>query len=588
MYPNHRAGHCAPIILPTFAMVALLSACGDPTGSKERLTLVAPDANVATYEVATAVVRGATLAEPSYAGTLGPEAVTAARVNDSTIAMVIPPVPAGAHQLRIDIGNAVAEAMLTVTATPQVAAPTTFVDGVTTMLAADVTAMREALAAVSASHIAIDEAAFLRDATMAEASLDSARAEFAAMTPDEQQEAANILSVLIADDAEGAGFARMAQASAALPEFCDEIRLNLTGEQIEECERAAVNELPMLNDRAVRCEAEAITAARTGFRTRVRKMLTHLVNGCHYARLSYWSATTWEAITWPVIPKFDPFGAFDSDLRANGSPALRSTAEDRLVFTWGVARTVAPTIRFRSIIASDVGRVSAATQTDQLLDGLAENWHELNTHTDGSLGQAPATLDRVTTAPLEVRNWSASRLRVGAVVAPRQIDGLWKQVSGGIELQFDASDRSSDIPFTFDVIYDGGVYGADTLRIPAILTMDSTAVYAAAALGRWTVTGNGTTYDLELRPEGKGAYIVAMPPEGYCRGPVYGDYGEVDGHCEYNIQWGVRLVEGRYYLYESGFWTGGSGDDSDPLTMPLTGFTTYFQGAPYMRYVKNP
>jgi len=121
-----------------------------------------------------------------------------------------------------------------------------------------------------------------------------------------------------------------------------------------------------------------------------------------------------------------------------------------------------------------------------------------------------------------------------------------------------------------------------------VIAEDSTAIYAQAVQGRWTATNleSGEPNTLEVRADGRGAYIVAPDDLGYCRGLGGTRVGE---HCEYAVTWQIVRANGRYHLYESGFWHPAfDGLSRDPLTMPVTGFTTYNgNGTPAVRYVKQ-
>jgi len=123
-----------------------------------------------------------------------------------------------------------------------------------------------------------------------------------------------------------------------------------------------------------------------------------------------------------------------------------------------------------------------------------------------------------------------------------------------------------------------------------VTAVDSTEIYAEAALGRWGVTllESSSSYTLELRPGGKGAYLVAPDSYGYC--PGHGGT-RVGDSCEYPNQWSITRSGGRYFLWESGFFHPAyGGEPRDPLTYPITGFTTYSNfnnSTPSRRYVKQ-
>ena len=55
----------------------------------------------------------------------------------------------------------------------------------------------------------------------------------------------------------------------------------------------------------------------------------------------------------------------------------------------------------------------------------------------------------------------------------------------------------------------------------------------------------------------------------------------VNGVCPYPGSWRIVRSNGRYYLMDSGFWHPAYGGETrDPLTIPVTGFTTYSNFSP--------
>ena len=103
---------------------------------------------------------------------------------------------------------------------------------------------------------------------------------------------------------------------------------------------------------------------------------------------------------------------------------------------------------------------------------------------------------------------------------------------------------------------------------------DSLEIYRLAAIGSWTVTNaeypDNPARDLELFGDGTGKYV------GEGGGPF-------NGGAQYPITWSIMENNGRYYLYEGGFWHPGynqfreigTGLPNEYLSYPLTFMKTY-------------
>ncbi len=576
--------------------VIVTAACGDATGSASRPTLVARDASVATHEVATAVVRGTTLNAASYSGVLGATPITAERVNDSTVALLVPSVPAGPHLLKLNIGNVAVEAMLQVTVTADVVNPDAYIAVVNSAIAAEMTALDSSLALAASRPISIDLAAFAQDRAVAQASLDSARVAYAALTVADRQEVANILRATYGIEV-GAATARLSRrfAFGSGPSYCRDRDLPLTDAEAQECSDAAAADLRTYEEDAVYCQAAAFNASLRSRREVIRTFLRHLVNGCHYSRLAHWSLSTWAVIQWPTMPNIDLFGQFDPDASADVSDSPTApnlaVAATPLVFQGIDFFSFPVRMQFRPMIAADVGKVVAATRLAGLLSDAADSWHELNSSLARRLGKAPPTLAQVTSAPLRVMAHTPDRVRLGAV-QPQAIRWFWQRTATGLNLKFDADDRSRPIPFTFDVIYDAGSYGADTIRIPAVLAIDSTRIYQSAILGRWAMEHlvAGGTRPVDFRSEifrwgprvdiMTAAIINPLQSNGECLASSY----KVGTTCEYYFSWKVYFSSGRYYM-EVGHLLSGT-VTTTPLALPLTTFTVFQDGRATLRFTK--
>lgn len=611
MTPAFRRRRLAP--LTVLAVLPLFAACGEgggPAGTAVDVTIVPTTMDVATRQVTTAVVRGTRVTAESYAATLGGTAFTAERVNDSTLAYVVPAVAAGQHQLTVTVDKSSVTAPLRVAVTPAIADPAAYIADMRALVSERIAAAEQTVTRMAGGAVSVNQGAFSLDIALAQASLDSAGIAFAALSPAEQQEAAQLVQATLGSfpsASSGSSFgsspgvalrrtARAMRAPVPGPDYC-ETPLLLTIEETEVCRDA--READLRNSQVADCEAEAAAAASRRLPARAILFLVRFLKGCHLASLTQFSAETWEAVQWPTVPDLDevvtelldPSAAVSPSmtLAAQSSSALAAefpsaSAPAAIAFVPGVPRLIQPTVRFRPMVASDVGKVPAATQTAALLTSLAARWDLLNRVVGGVLGQAPATMERVTAATPRKMSYSATRLRLGAV-SPATVRGTASVVNGRWSLTFDTDDKSKPTPFTFDVIYVGGKYGSDTARVSAVLG-DSLAIYESAILGMWTRTYliDGESHPVDFRAQGKvAAHIVPLSvhPHGgmYCRtGTRVGD------KCEIYTPWRVYRENGRYYLLDG---TAADYGTRDPLTIPVTGFTNYFQGTAQFRFTKH-
>lgn len=181
-------------------------------------------------------------------------------------------------------------------------------------------------------------------------------------------------------------------------------------------------------------------------------------------------------------------------------------------FTFGAPTAFKPAIAFRPMIASDIGRVPEATTKAALFRELFDAWTRINSILPAALRMAPVRLESITVASSRQLAYPAARLKLGTIT-PSTVTGTATVSGGEWTVKFDANDRTREIPFTFNVIYDGGRYGADTVAVSAILG-DSVPVYEQAALGRWVVTyvpPNGDNWD---------TYHVVLTSELHSSDPV--------------------------------------------------------------------
>jgi hypothetical protein len=169
------------------AVVLVLASCkaGDSGSPVPRLQL--SKASVHPYE-SLLISLGATVTDATLSGTLGSEPVTAARVNDSTFSLLIPPVASGSYELRLTAGGTAIASQISVVAAATIADPAATVDSVTSIVLADV-------ATIEASFVPLasdgrDTVAIRQQLTALRAKIQSWRAEFAAASPEERRQVA--------------------------------------------------------------------------------------------------------------------------------------------------------------------------------------------------------------------------------------------------------------------------------------------------------------------------------------------------------------------------------------------------------------
>ena len=543
--PRRLAARCALL-----SGLAVLTACGSdatgPGGGIEGdgpITLVAPASVVAPHQVTTITVRGGRLTGDGYAGSLGALELLAGRVDDSTVALVVPgATPAGEQSLRLQIGGAEATATLRVGAAVTVVDAATYLLGVDSLFRGRIMAAFEAAEAFAATgSSAADPSAFSADRQLALTTLDQARVMFDELTPEEQREAANIVLASYGRAASGASSqalrAQMANAGEndLDPAVCRYRDYPRTVVETEYCAQLKQQKIGFWQTDTEKCAADAQKAAQKGIRPRIRNFLWQVVNGCHYASLSAWTAETWASIDFATLPEFDlakQFEEFDPlapfDVRASrmaggvgvatlsrtaGSAATTmsaTTAAAPLHFSPGTPTTLTPRVRFRAMTTSDVGKVPAATEQAQLLTALAASWQKLNGVLGTGLTQGPATMGDVIAAAPRQLQYPVSRLRLGAV-SPSTVRGTASVVDGRWTLTFDADERVADTPFTFDVIYDGGKYGSDTMTVAAVLggmPDRYTGTFDGAGIAN-SYDGDGT-FACQWYYEIKGAAVTAV------------------------------------------------------------------------------
>lgn len=202
------------------ALLTLLAACGGdspagPDGGTSGATPAAlsiPSPNVRTLEIATVGVRGTTLPASVLDGRFGGQVIKATRLDDTTLAFVVPQVAAGQHEVRFDIATKSFSTKVQVTVAPPVGDPAAYFDQVIGTLTTEAAAIEAHLAATPDATPATDTLGLGAVAQKLRWAADSARRTIDRMSAADRAAAATYLSV----NAEALGLVA-ASATAGAP-----------------------------------------------------------------------------------------------------------------------------------------------------------------------------------------------------------------------------------------------------------------------------------------------------------------------------------------------------------------------------------
>lgn len=459
---NRRLGRMQ--LLASLALLTAIVSCesggGTPTGPGS-VTLEPAHHEVATFEYVRIGVRGTVLGSASYAGMLGDVAITARRTSDSTVVFQVPDIAAGEHVLRLDIGSRTAEATLLIQLSPPMESPTDYVADVDSALTFEVDSIEDWYAAQHPSlGRFLDAAAFATDIAMMRATLAQLQSDFAALSPAEQREAAmTILAYRNARAAAAAGpVLPMADGDEDFPQ-CQWPDVQ-TVEEMRTCRRqhrdAAVSTVKSVEQCDIDFDARWEAGDYDG-----AVGVNYIAYECMKARMLKLKREVAETVRASVR------GFFGWD-EGPVNTAFSRAAEPP--FFAGSARVYEPPLEFYNLMADDLGNIPAATELGAVHQELSEGWNALNATFPTRFRQAPPwlhSLHELNSAPLD---YDRSALRLGRV-EPASIEARDTIVDNQWMLIFDAprAVASMEIPFSFEVIYDGGEFGVDTTLVTSSL-----------------------------------------------------------------------------------------------------------------------
>lgn len=209
-------------------LATLLAGCGDGTGPEAPLPIAMSTA-VRAYQVVEARLGAGAVTQAEVSGTLGTVAITASRLDDSTVAFAVPNVLAGPHTLSLSSGGKSYKATLQVQAAPAVANPAASLDSIGRRIDSVLVAHAAALEApLDLSTIGgIDTAAVRSQLAVLRARVADFRGQVAALSPAEQAEVAaffaanrHLLTVVEGSVASAGAMHALAAASRAAGSAC--------------------------------------------------------------------------------------------------------------------------------------------------------------------------------------------------------------------------------------------------------------------------------------------------------------------------------------------------------------------------------
>jgi uncharacterized membrane protein len=573
----------AQIILMATVQMPVTQFCVTKAADPETFTLVPESSSLATYQYTTAIVRGIKLTNPSYTLSLGTATMLAEPVNDSTLAFVVPAVAAGAQTLKLSTGKSTGATQVTVTETPAVADPQAFMTNFFSSFGTELTATATTVARATSHGLPVNETGLQNDLATARTEQDSAKAQFAALSAEDQQEAANILQATygstlfaIPPAAGGATLDNEVGEPLCFGGMADEHTAGCPGTVTQP-------KVAWWKKDTEACKTEMDEAK--GWKPTVKTFAWHAVNGCAASRLVKWASETYDSLKEKVIAKLDRFTSFFDDIENIGnSPSgggRGSTAGGQSVwasnpveFTNGVGRRVHPKMRFRPMIAADTATDTTVANIAHILDSAAVEWKALDSLFGNPVQVAPPTIRWLESVSDTVYDtYPPANIQLGAIT-PSSVTGTASLVDSALTVTFSAATRL-DVPFSFDLIYDGGLFGADTMHVSAVLTRpkvyfatlggDSTGAAAlsdSAVVVGWSRTADSTAVPFRWE---NGAMQSLGLPAGYTWGAAnsVSRSGNVIGG---NL--GTEAVKGgRGFLWIDGTMTPLGSEGSGPTTV---------------------
>lgn len=460
------------------AFTVLLVACdgggggGGPTGPSGPLTLQPARSEYATFENARVTVRGASLTSDSYAGTLGATSISAQRTSDSTVVFQVPELAAGTHTLTLQIGRRSATTQLGVRATPPIEDPVAYVAEIDSLFLDEVEELEDwyAQADPTLEYFFLDAEGYAADLAMMRATLAELRADFQALSPADQRKVAMTVQAFRAADAaaSSAQFARLGSADEEEEYFpqCQFPEVE-TLEDMRRCQRQHRGEMINRAKTVEQCNIDFDVQWEEGkYADAVGR--NYIAYQCMKARMLKLKRDVAETVRATVLGWFrgdetwngPAFALYEAVLDGGAHPFVSGEPWPHFV----------PPVSFRSMHAGDIGRLAEATELGALMKEYQEGWDDLNAMFPRPFQQAPPWLHRMNQQNEVTLAFDPSMLSLGRI-EPATITGAAGIVDGEWALTFDGPHDPGDptLPFSFELLFDNGELGADTLVVHSTL-----------------------------------------------------------------------------------------------------------------------
>lgn len=241
------------------------------------------------------------------------------------------------------------------------------------------------------------------------------------------------------------------------------------------------------------------------------------------------------------------------------------------VFEIGKEKAVQITANYRSLFQGDVN----SSPGGSVISSILEKYQTFKTSYQNLVNNLPGFMRPSTTVNyLKSRFSTAKRAVYNRYISIRNISNpnvtllQINQEDGSVKLKAN-TEATTDQSFTYDIVYSNGGFSSglsETINAKVLAEVDSTEIYAASAIGKYTVSGppalgNGpnTRLDCELHAGGWATYTI------------YDDPSWPDGYS-WRIGWFVSKVDNKYYILTG--WTnpGYLQEEAQPLTYPVTNF----------------
>jgi len=510
------------------AFTVLLTACdggggGEPTGPSGPLTLQPARPEYATFESARVTVRGASLTSSSYPGTLGGTSIRAQRTSDSTVVFQVPELAAGTHTLSMQIGRRSATAQLAVRATPPIENPVAYIAEVDSLFLDEVEELEDwyAQADPTLGYFFLDPESYAADLAMMRATLADLRADFRALSPADQRKVAMTVQAFRGIDATASAgrFARSASADDEEEYFpqCQFPEVE-TLEDMRRCQRQHRGKMINRAKSVEQCNIDFDASWEEGrYADAVGR--NYIAYQCMKARMLKLKRDVAETVRATVL------GWFRGENTGNaGALALHKASVNAEVHPFVSGEPwphFVPPVSFRNMHAEDIGRLAEATELGALMKEYQEGWDDLNEMFPRPFRQPPPWLHMLYQRNEVTLAFDPSMLSLGRI-EPATVTGSAGIVDGEWALAFNGPHDPSDptLPFSFELLFDNGELGADTLVVHATLLTHPLG-------GTWEA--RMSLYVREWRYRGEDT------PLAYIEGPCTGDVeliGERAGYAD--------------------------------------------------------